>query len=148
MSALDYADELRRRFAAKVHVVRGAEGCWFWTGTRKSTGYGQFWNGHRTVQAHRWSWEQRNGPIPEGLEIDHLCKQRDCVNPRHLEVVTRGENVRRSSSGAATAAVHAARTHCREGHELTPENTYVPQPGWRRCRTCMRLARRERTLRA
>lgn len=103
-------------------------GCWEWTGTRNYLGYGHFWNGSRVVGAHRWSYEYHTAPIPDGLEIDHLCRNRACVNPEHLESVTRAENNRRAA---------AAQTHCKWGHEYTPENTAY-RAGYRKCRTCRR----------
>jgi hypothetical protein len=124
------------RFWAKVS--RGADDeCWLWQASAKPNGYGQFGHG----LAHRFAYEDARGPIPAGLVIDHLCQRRRCVNPTHLEAVPQSVNVKRGYAGAVRAAENKRRsrerTHCKNGHELTPENTYVtPTEGWRQCRTC------------
>lgn len=109
--------------------------CWLWTGYIADTGYGQFASGH-TRLAHRISYQLVVGPIPEGLQIDHLCRVRHCVNPLHLEPVTQRENLLR---GETITARNAAKTHCPRGHAYTAENTYVRPRGSRECRTCNRL---------
>lgn len=78
--------------------------CWIWQGTVTSSGYGQIWDvqARRVRVAHRFMWEEANGPVPEGLELDHLCRVRNCVNPAHLEPVTRRENVHRGSASKVT----------------------------------------------
>ena len=121
-------------------VQKDDAGCWLWTGgSFSSNGYGRFWYLGTKVQAHRWSYEQFVGPIPDGLEVDHLCRVRHCVNPKHLEPVTKEENMRRSPDHAS--AVNARRTHCVQGHEFTPENTWRAGRGDRLCRTCRRERR-------
>jgi hypothetical protein len=104
--------------------------CWEWTGARTPAGYGVFWTGQKVNYAHRVLYELLVEPIPEGLHIDHLCRVRHCVRPSHLEPVTIAENNRRTGN--------AVKTHCLNGHEFTPENTYEPpkRPGQRYCRTC------------
>lgn len=105
-------------------------GCWIWTGRRKSTGYGLYHFARRPMHAHRAVYLTVGGEIPDGLEIDHLCRIRPCVNPEHLEVVTRAQNMRRRVM---------AQTHCIHGHEFTPENTYFYSRGnamQRCCKTC------------
>jgi len=122
-----------RRFWAAVRV--GDKGCWDWTGSHNPKGYGSFNvnKGHRP--AHRLAYEIMRGPIPEGLTLDHLCRNRGCVNPAHLEPVTNRENVLR---GIGPTAKAARATHCPSGHPYDEANTYVsPSTGWRRCRTCM-----------
>jgi hypothetical protein len=127
------------------HVEPQADGCWLWTASKNHLGYGQWapsssYKGSR--QAHRWSYEWLVGPIPEGLVLDHLCRTPLCVNPDHLEPVTQRENVLR---GRSPQAVNARKTHCIRGHEFTPENTYIYQPGNRRaCATCVKAAQKAR----
>lgn len=107
--------------------------CVEWSGHRDRDGYGKS-NGKR---AHRVAYEREVGPIPDGLQLDHLCRNRACVNVAHLEPVAPRENTLRSP--IAPAAMNARKTHCLRGHEFTPENTY-PQPGGRMCRECHRQA--------
>lgn len=115
--------------------VRQREGCWEWTGSL-SKGHGKFMLAGRRQPAHRWAYEFLIGDIPQGLDLDHLCRNRACVNPTHCEPVTRGENVRRGQVGIA----NSSKTRCIRGHEFTPENTYYHNgTGWRNCRACMRL---------
>jgi len=111
--------------------------CWIWAGAGNGHGYGRRQIRGRTFMAHRLSYEQARGPIPAGLELDHLCRVTMCVNPDHLEPVTRAENIRR---GTSPFAANARKTHCKRGHEFTPENTYInPRNGARWCRPCMRM---------
>jgi hypothetical protein len=124
------------RFTAKYQV--NEDGCWIWTAGINSEGYGSFWDGKRNVRAHRFSYELAVEPIPEGMQIDHLCRVRNCVNPEHLEPVTNHENARRGNAGIHMRETLGARTHCVHGHEFTPENTYLGA-GWRRCRKCNAL---------
>lgn len=154
--------------------------CWEWT-AYKLNGYGRFGvggapkNGGRIVYAHRWAWESVNGPIPNGMTVDHLCRNRGCQNPDHMELVSPAENTRRQPKPTRCPQGHeysetnpvgrcrdcnrerciayarakgigprAPRTHCKHGHEFTPENTYVnPKTGQRFCRTCGRKATRQ-----
>lgn len=129
---------LIERFWTKVDR-RGPDECWPWLDSTAPRGYGRFWDGHRQQQAHRAAYELLVGPIPDGLQIDHLCRNRGCVNPAHLEPVTQRENVLR---GIGPTANNAGKTHCKRGHEYTPENT-----GWQQetrfCRTCRRLTDKE-----
>lgn len=128
------------RFWAKVDVT---ESCWLWTGSRTGFGYGNFYAVPGSpVPAHRMAYELMIGPIPPGLQLDHLCRVRACVNPDHLEPVTKDENNRR---GFSPTAQNARKTHCSHGHEFTPENTYTPpkRPTHRYCRECSRIRKRK-----
>ena len=111
--------------------VEKAEGCWLWTRGKHSLGYGTFWDGTRLVKAHRFAYELLIGPVPEGLELDHLCRNPTCVRPDHLEAVTHRENMRRGMSPAW--ALHNTNT-CKRGHSLG--DAYVRKSGGRVCRTC------------
>lgn len=106
--------------------------CWLWTGATNAgeerEPYGHFWDGKEQVYSHRFSYETARGPIPAEYDVDHLCRVRLCVNPEHLEPVTRQENLRRARPPLST--------HCRAGHEYTPENTSVRASGRRDCRAC------------
>jgi hypothetical protein len=119
-------------FAEKFAV--NADGCWLWAGAHDPEGYGHFWNGQRAVVAHRWAYESFVGPVPSDLELDHLCRVRDCVNPDHLEAVSHREN---SLRGVGQSAIHAGKTHCDNGHPFDQANTYV-WDGRRFCRACNR----------
>jgi len=121
----------------KVYWQPDENGCWIWTGPTDTKGYGQAPAGKRGLhkRAHRFVWEQERGPIPKGLELDHLCRVKLCVNPDHLEPVTHRENMRRSHSWAGE---NARKTHCKRGHEFTPENIYWNSGGTRTCRRCTR----------
>ncbi len=113
--------------------------CWLWTGRLNRGGYGVGY-ADRAVRVHRWAYELLHGPIPDGLDIDHLCRVRRCVNPAHLEAVTRRENLRR---GNGVGAQHAKQTHCVHGHAFDEANTYWRRDGSRDCRACRR-ERKER----
>lgn len=123
--------------------------CWLWTASTVGHGYGQFCpSAARSVRAHRFAYQLLIGPIPGGLELDHLCRVKTCVNPAHLEPVTHAENVMR---GESPTAINARKTHCKHGHELTPDNCRpLPRfPNARgECRTCRRRWRREAAAKA
>lgn len=124
------------RFYAKI--AAGPNCCWVWTGSHNGDGYGQFRvDSQRTCGAHVFSHELHKGPVPDALEVDHLCRVRDCVNPEHLEAVPPRVNILRSEN---PAAINARKTHCIRDHEFTPENTRInPTTGKRSCDACIRL---------
>jgi len=116
-------------------------GCWEWLAYRNYYGYGTLNVGGRMRLAHHAVWElihqqprPQSNEAGEKLVSDHLCENRGCVNPDHIEFVTNAENVRRGQSGRN----NRAKTHCPKGHEYSAENTHVTSNGWRRCRTCIR----------
>jgi hypothetical protein len=128
------------RFWAKTAVQ--PRGCIDWIGVHNGSGYGQFFSGRTTEAgkkrmdyAHRWLYEQVVGPIPSGMELDHLCRRPCCVNPFHVEVVTPRINKLR---GNGVAARNAAVTHCPQGHAYDEQNTYRSKKGSRICRRCAR----------
>lgn len=110
-----------------------SNGCWLWTGAITPGGYGQFGIAGRNLCAHRVVYELLAGPIPDGLQLDHLCRVPHCVNPEHLEPVTASENMRRAKSLI---------THCPRGHAYDEANTYITPRGARDCRTCRNAASR------
>jgi hypothetical protein len=138
-----YWPPLEDRLWARVAIARDDE-CWNWTG-HLNCGYGTIFGNGRTYKVHRLAYELLVGPIPEGLVLDHLCRNTACVNPAHLEPVTIYENTRRGLQPERVAQHYAekrAQTHCKRGHELSGDNLYLGQPGKRACRTCRREATR------
>jgi hypothetical protein len=131
------------RFWPKVEVTGF---CWNWTGSQESAmGHGMFNLGaaddRRPVRAHRFAYEALIGPIPEGLELDHLCRNPRCVNPDHLEPVTHEENMRR---GYAPGMILNRLGVCAQGHDVsTDDKVYIAKSGRRTCKLC--AARRQRT---
>lgn len=132
--------EYQVRFLRKIEILDS--GCWLWRGNlQPKSGYGRFWLDARTDRlAHRLSYSWSGLDIPESLVIDHLCRNRACVNPAHMEPVTNVENVMR---GESIWAKNARKTHCLKGHEFTPENTWTSKHNMRHCRECARIRKRE-----
>lgn len=128
------------RFSARTKVVANEHGlCWLWSGPLGRKGYVRFRTEDGTkASIHRWAYELMVGPIPEGLTIDHLCRNTNCANPDHLEPVTDLENIARGTQGK----YQRDKTHCRNGHEFSPENTYVNPEGHRACIECRRAVGR------
>ncbi len=127
------------RLSPVDYLVDEAAGCWVWQRFVGPSGYGNLRDSRRMRPAHRVYYERLRGAIPEGLVLDHLCRNRACVNPDHLEPVTHRENILR---GNTIAARRAAQTHCIHGHPFTEENT-IRGPRGRNCRTCQQKAVRE-----
>lgn len=114
--------------------------CWLWTASLNNHGYGRFRFGSRRdgssreISAHVWAYVDAAGPVPPGLELDHLCRVTRCVRPSHLEPVTHRENTLRSESPSAQSA---RKTHCPQGHAYTGDNLHIRPNGSRRCRICV-----------
>lgn len=132
-------DQMSRLFWDKI--AQTETGCWEWTGIKFPHGYGRLTFAKHTLYPHRVSYEIHKGTIPDGLHIDHLCRNRACCNPEHLEAVTCKVNIMRSP--IALASQNAAKTHCPYGHEYTEANTITQKTG-RACRTCARWRDRVR----
>lgn len=129
-------DRLNSRFVPEPN-----SGCWLWDGAVSHDGYPYLKLTNKTLYAHRALYELRCEPIPEGLTLDHLCRVRSCVNPAHMQPVTLRENIARGDYGW-----RGRLTHCKHGHEFTPENTIARKgrnggPA-RGCRECGRIAQR------
>lgn len=119
-------------------------GCWLWSGNIKKSGYGYVWlSATKRACAHRYVYELHRGPVPDGLQLDHLCRTRCCVNPNHLEPVTARENARRGETGNHLRS----RTHCPQGHPYDDVNTRYTMVGSRMCRECVRIQGRQRVQR-
>lgn len=121
------------RFISKVDKT---ETCWNWTASLSEAGYGQFFVSAKRWKSHRFAYTELVGPIPEGLELDHLCRNRACCNPEHLEPVTRRENQKR---GLGPTARNIDVEECKRGHRFDEENTFRRRDGHRACRICMRI---------
>ena len=120
------------RFERHVEKVAG---CWLWRGTLTRDGYGRMNLNQRIYLAHRVAYTVAYGRIPDGRELDHLCRTHACVRPEHLEAVTRAQH---NPRGMSPSALNGRKTQCRNGHALSVENTYVPPTGGRTCRICKR----------
>lgn len=124
-----------------TEVLFDGEPCWEWQMSRIRAGYGQLFVEGKHNYTHRLMYQLCKGPIPEGLQIDHLCRNRACCNPAHLEAVTSGENTKR---GVLLENLRS-KTHCKNGHEFTPENTKRHKAtGGRYCRICMNAGSKAR----
>lgn len=135
---------VEERFWSKV-ASRNEGECWLWIGAKNAQGYGHLSINGAQFKAHRWSFQRHVGLIPDGFQIDHLCRVRNCVNPAHLDAVSAAENTLRAVPFRGPASVPPRRSTCGKGHEFTPENTASKRPGkshWRMqraCKTCARI---------
>ena len=127
--------ELEKRFWARVDKPDGSNACWVWQGSDNGTGYGQISKNYKKIYVHRLSYQIHTGDIPDGMTVHHSCMNTLCVNPGHLELVTRGENTLMGYAINVAASKRKAITHCRYGHEYNEKNTYV-SGGSRHCRSC------------
>jgi hypothetical protein len=135
MDKINSFDSLPDRIKNKV-VVCAKTGCWNWKARKDKHGYGRVRVGDVSAKlAHRLVFEIVNGTIDSSLVIDHLCRNRGCVNPLHMEQVSAGENTLR---GTSFSAVNKSKDFCANGHALTDENTYIRPNGNRDCRACIR----------
>jgi len=136
--------DVKERFLEKV---KKSGTCWNWDASIRRGGYGRFTINGKSVVAHRFSYELLIGPIPEGMQLDHLCRNRKCVNPDHLEPVTLQENLRRGEGNKkatiAAAKKRMSKKYCKRGHPYDSINTYIRPDGGRDCRTCARIRRGE-----
>jgi hypothetical protein len=148
-----FPSNLGELFARSIPIP--FSGCWVWDGFLDRFGYGRLASGKRGVsyKAHRVSYEYAKGPIPDGLQIDHLCRVKGCINPDHLEAVTPGENVRRGDlpalSSVRMTSLRARKKaelragpdpRCARGHPFDNENIYIDKRGFWHCRECKRTA--------
>lgn len=135
---MEYLDltgiELDERFWSKVDNSKGDNSCWEWKAAKKPDGYGAFAIGNKNFTAHRLSYHAIIGELPTHLQLDHLCRNKVCVNPRHLDPVNNKEN---SLRGISPAAYNARKTHCILGHEFNDENTRIYKYHGRTERKCI-----------
>ncbi len=115
--------------------------CWNWTASLFKNGYGQFWAWGMKWYAHRFSYALHNDVLVTDMTINHLCKNRKCVNPAHLEQITRGENTLHKDS-QSPSAINKRKTQCPRGHEYNGINTWVEKNGTRHCRPCNTINKR------
>ena len=113
-----------------------SHGCWEWTGNKNVKGYGRFWMRGKDYMSHRVIYEHFKGRVSSNLCLDHLCRNRACQNPDHLEPVTNAINLKR---GESFSTLNGNKTHCHRGHEFSKTNTYLTPQGRRKCRACARL---------
>jgi hypothetical protein len=132
-----------RKFLDRIENYSSEDDCWIWKAARNWQGYGYFRFGGRMWAAHRWSYWLKYGSLTPSLELDHLCKNKSCVNPLHLEEVDKPTNALRGD------LFNRNKTHCKRGHEFTEANTYYYQKGagsMRTCKACIKLRKERKDL--
>jgi glutamate/tyrosine decarboxylase-like PLP-dependent enzyme len=138
--------------ARMLKKINKTDGCWIWTGEiGKNSGYGRFYINKRPYVAHRVVYDHFVGIKHDHTVIDHICRNRKCVNPDHLREVTQAVNAMENSEGLAVKLKE--KTHCKHGHEFTPENTLITKRSvhggeWRNCKECIKRIKRESAMRA
>lgn len=127
---------LTKKETLLFHAVRNRKtGCWDWLGDMNQKGYGRLFYNGKKHSAHRVSFEMFNGPISEDLEIDHVCENRKCVNPAHLQQITHRQNIR---NGRLMKSRRIPKTHCPQGHPYQGDNVLWTRGGYQYCRQCRR----------
>ena len=132
-------EDAEQKFIAMTRL--DANGCWIWEGSTRGE-YGKF----RKRAAHRWSYEHFVGPIPPACDLHHECHVKLCVNPGHLEPLTRRDHLLHGHAANPTI-VNSQKTHCLNGHEFTNQNTIIDRNGYRQCRVCDRRRKAEHRAR-
>jgi len=128
-----------------ARLAEDERGCWVWPGAKSGGGYGVAWYAGAQQSVHRVVYALYCGPVPEGLDLDHLCRNRACANPAHLEAVTRAVNLQRGTGPEVTRVRHAAVTACPQGHPYDEGNTIMKKhSGKRACRACENARRRRK----